>query len=101
MIKYRFTEEKQIVLHYAKALGDQKTIHIINAGVVSSSEEAIHLSRFFWKMVDLSVADIDNGVTVCGKKDLEAWNEYIMDSIRSYLRKSGYSKEWEEQSDLA
>ncbi len=101
MIKYRCDEEKQIILHYAEVLEDRKAIEIITTGSVSSPEDASHLAAFFWKMVDLSVADIDKGVSVCGQTDLEAWNEYIMDSIRSYLRKTGYAKQWDEQSDLA
>ncbi|WP_444943056.1 hypothetical protein ACJJIK_13580 [Microbulbifer sp. ZKSA006] len=99
MIKYRFNEEKDIILHYANALGDKKTSAIIFNGMVSDSEEAFHLAKFFWAMVDLSVEDIEKGTMVCGHKDLEAWNEYIMNSLRSYLRSSGYADEWERASD--
>lgn len=99
MIKYRYEEEKAIILHYAEILGDQKTHDIIESGSVSNKADAVHLSEFFWKMVDQSVEDIDGGVAVCGQNDLEAWNEYIMDSLRAYLRNNGYAEEWDRVSD--
>ncbi|WP_444927088.1 hypothetical protein ACJJI4_03615 [Microbulbifer sp. TRSA002] len=99
MIKYRFEEEKDIILHYANLLDDQKTSLIISKGVVSDRDEAFHLAKFFWSMVDLSVEDIEEERLVCGHKDLEAWNEYIMNSLRSYLRSSGYADEWERATD--
>lgn len=99
MIKYRFEEEKEIILHYANILNDQKVCSIIALDEVSNAEDALHLAKFFWTMVDLSVEDIEKGVSVCGHKDLEAWNEYIMDSLRAYLRSSGYANEWDRASD--
>ncbi|AWF80445.1 hypothetical protein BTJ40_06255 [Microbulbifer sp. A4B17] len=99
MIKYRFEEEKDIILHYANFLNDQKTSLIISKGMVSDRGEAFYLAKFFWSMVDLSVEDIEEGRLVCGYKDLAAWNEYIMNSLRSYLRSSGYADEWERATD--
>ena len=97
MISYRFPEEKEIILHYAKFLKDSTTENIINKGEVSNSDEAAHLVKFFWLMVDQSVKDIEQGKDAVGHFDLEAWNEYIFETIRSYLRSNGYESEWDAQ----
>lgn len=52
MIEYKFPEEKEFILHYAKKLNQPLIEKIINAGQVSSSQEANALSKFFWEMVD-------------------------------------------------
>jgi hypothetical protein len=95
MIQYRFPEEKEFLLHYAKKLGNKKVESIILVGEVKSSDEANALSKFFWEMVDEIVIDKDAGEVVAGQEDLEAWNEYVFESIRAYLRNNGYEKEWD------
>ena len=96
MIEYKYPEEKEFLLHYAKKLNQPSVEAIINAGQVSSSEEASLISKFFWKMVDEVVTDKERGEIVAGQADLEAWNEYVFDSIRAHLRNSGYEKEWDD-----
>lgn len=54
MIEYQYPEEKQVALIFAAALNDKVAKEIIVRGSVSSKDEAIHLSQFFWKMVTLS-----------------------------------------------
>ncbi len=95
MIQYKFPEEKDFLLNYAKKLGNQQVEDIILAGEVKSSDEANALSEFFWKMTDQVVIDKDAGEVVAGQEDLEAWNEYVFESIRAYLRNNGYEKEWD------
>lgn len=95
MIQYKFPEEKKFILHYAEKLDKADIVRIIENGKVSSPEEASALSKFFWEMVDEIVKDKESGVAVNGQKDLEAWNEYVFESIRAYLRNSGYEKEWD------
>ncbi len=97
MIDYKFPEEKEFILHYAKKLNRPEVEHIIEAGQAVTSEEATSLSSFFWDMVDETVKDNKNGLTVAGQTDLEAMNEYVFESIRAYLRNNGYEKEWDEQ----
>lgn len=101
MITYTHEKEKIIAFHYAKVMNDEISTEIINTGIVKNKEEAAHLSEFFWNMVDASVEDIDKGVVVCGQKDLSAWNEFTMNSFRSYLRANGYADEWEHATDQA
>lgn len=95
MIEYKFPEEKDFLLHYAKKMGNEKVECLILAGEVKSSDEANALSKFFWEMVDEIVIDKDAGEVVAGQEDLEAWNEYVFESIRAYLRNNGYEKEWD------
>mgnify|MGYP000170998467 CR=1 FL=1 len=97
MIQYKFPEEKHFILHYAQVLDRPKITQIIEAGCVKSSEEASLLASFFWEMVDEIVKDKERGNTVAGQTDLEAWNEYVFESIRSYLRNNGYKKEWDDE----
>ncbi|HTF83656.1 MAG TPA: hypothetical protein VL987_03665 [Cellvibrio sp.] len=95
MIKYKFEEEKDFILHYARELDRPIVVKVIEAGQAVSSEEANALAQFFWDMVDEIVKDKKNGKVVAGQSDLEAWNEYVFESIRSYLRNNGYEQEWE------
>ncbi len=97
MISYRFPEEKEIVLHYAKLLKDSITENIINKGEVSNSDEAAHLVKFFWLMVDQSVEDIEQGKNAVGHFDLEGWNECILETISAHLESNGYESEWDAQ----
>lgn len=97
MIQYRFPEENTFILHYARTLNRPEVEKIIEAGCVTSSEEASLLSSFFWDMVDEIVKDKKRRAVVAGQSDLEAWNEYVFESIRSYLRSNGYEKEWDDQ----
>ena len=96
MIEYKFPEEKDFILHYAKKLNQPLIVQIIKSGHVSSSQEASALSKFFWQMVDAIVEDKKSSAVVAGQTDLETWNEYVFESIRAYLRNNGYEKEWDE-----
>lgn len=98
MIVYKFKEEKDFLLHYAGKLNNSVVENIILNDGVSSHEEAAELAKFFWEMVDVIVVDKENNTLVPGFADLEAWNEYVFDSIRAYLRNNGYAKEWEAYS---
>jgi len=95
MIQYRFPEEKVIMLHYARALNNPEVEAIIQQGQVANKEQAKCLAEFFWQMIDQMVIDRDNKIVVEGQSDLEAWGEYIFESVRSYLHNNGYADEWE------
>lgn len=98
MIVYKIKEEKDFILHYAGKLNNSVVENIIVNDGVSSHEKAAELAKFFWEMVDVIVADKENNILVPGFADLVAWNEYVFDSIRAYLRNNGYAKEWEAYS---
>jgi hypothetical protein len=68
---------------------------------VSSSEEASHLSSFFWTFVELTIEDIDKKNIILGELSLEKWTEIIFQTLRSHIISEGYSSEWEIESDKA
>lgn len=94
MINYKFPEEKDIILHYAKKFQLNEVVEIINNGYVKNANEAKQLSEFFWRMVDESVKDAGQGIDAAGYHDLQAYDEYIMNTLRSYLISAGYENEW-------
>lgn len=101
MIEYKFKQEKEILLHYARTLNHKNIEAILTKDKIESSEEAQELAHFFWVMVDQTVIDRGNGVAVIGQKNLESWCEYIMQSLRSHFIATGYMQIWEEESDNA
>lgn len=98
MIKFRAPEERQILLHYAGRLNNNKIEDLLNEGLQSPTD-AEELARFFWKVVDQSAADHEKGITVMGFNSLESWCEEIMQSLRSHFSSTGYMKIWEDESD--
>jgi hypothetical protein len=91
---------KQVCLHYANLLETHDLIGIIqNTASVTSKEQAIELSRLFWKMLEAAAADRDNGAEVLGEVDLQYWMERSMNIISGYLDRIGYGDEWEQVSD--
>ncbi len=98
MINYKFPEEKIVALTFASLLDDHLTKDIIERGSVLSKQEAIHLSQFFWKMIDKS-AQGDIQLPCDGGS--EFWTEKLYNSIGGYLEKAGYGSEWDEEIDKA
>lgn len=98
MIKFRFPEESQILSHYADKLNNTKIEEILKTGLKSSAE-AEELAQFFWKVVDQSADDHQQGVVVLGFSNLESWCEDIMQSLRSHFIATGYIDIWERESD--
>jgi len=99
MIAYKYPEEKEILMHYAVKLQAHHIVEIIDHGYVKNASEAKILSEFFWQLVDESVKDAEQGLEAAGHHDLQAYNEYIMNTLRSYLVNAGYEKEWNEVGD--
>lgn len=84
---------QQVCLHYAKQFGADSLIKIIECkDSVDSKEEAIKLSRFFWKMLEAAASDRDQGIVVLGENDLQHWMERSMNIISGYLENIGYSQ---------
>ena len=101
MIEYRYDEEKIIALHFADRLNDTTTKSIIEAGLVLSSEEATHLSKFFWEMVNKSVEDRDLGLSLPCDGGAEYWTEKLYNSFGGYLEQAGFEAEWDKEVDNA
>lgn len=98
MINYAYPEEKIVALVFAEKLNDSLTQDILNKGYVSSTEEAIHLSQFFWKMIDKSA---EQSVSLPCEGSSQYWTEKLYNSIGGYLEKAGYEAQWNEEIDKA
>jgi len=99
MIEYKFDEEKEYILHYAKKLHDNRTLDILNSGNVNDAEDAIYISQYFWRMVDSSIEDEDAGIELPWPEGAEFWNEKIMNTLSGYLERAGYESEWDSVVD--
>ncbi|WP_444994899.1 hypothetical protein [Aliikangiella sp. IMCC44359] len=95
MIEYKYPEEKEITLHYARLLNDSEVEAILIRGYVKNSSEALRLKDFYWVMVEQSVKDQGEGVDILMNEGIESWMEYIFHSFNGYLVSSGYETEWD------
>ncbi len=97
MIQYKHAEEKTVALFMAEVLEDALAREIIKKGVVANKQEAIHLSKFFWAMVNKSA----EGVELPCEGGSEFWTERLYNSIGGYLERAGYEDQWNEEIDKA
>ncbi len=98
MISYKYPEEKIVALEFASLLGDETTTKILQRSFVESRDEAIHLSKFFWRMIERSA---EGNVQLPLEGSSEYWTEKLYNSIGGYLEKAGYGAEWNEEIDNA
>jgi hypothetical protein len=98
MIKYRYQEEKIVALFLADVLQDELAKSIIQKGEVANADEATHLSKFFWAMVNKSA---DGGVELPCEGSAQYWTEKLYNSIGGYLESAWYEARWNEEIDKA
>lgn len=98
MINYRYDEEKIVALFLADVLQDELAERIIQKGEVANADEAIHLSKFFWAMVNKSA---EGGVELPCEGSAQYWTEKPYSSIGGYLERAGYETQWNEEIDRA
>ena len=98
MIEYSYNEEKVVALFFADELGDLLTKQIIEKGEVINKQEAIHLSRFFWSMVNRSA---EGGVELPCEGSSQYWTEKLYNTFGGYLERVGYEEQWNEEVDKA
>ncbi len=98
MIEYCYDEERIVALFLSKILHDELAKNIIEKGGVSSTEEAVHLSKFFWRMVNISATE---DIELPCEGSTQYWTEKLYNSIGAYLENAGYEKEWNEEIDKA
>ena len=94
MIDYSYDEEKLAALYFADLLHDELARKIIEAGVVANRREAIHLSKFFWRIVNASAAFKKEEKTLPFDGSSEYWCEKLVYSLGGYLKNAGYENEW-------
>ena len=101
MIDYSYDEEKLTALYFADLLNDHLTRKIIEAGVVANSAEAVHLSQFYWHMIDASAVFKRDKKPMPFEGSSEYWTEKLLYSLGNYLENAGYEKEWDKAGDDA
>ncbi|MCG8611191.1 MAG: hypothetical protein MI864_11695 [Pseudomonadales bacterium] len=99
MIAYKFPEERNYALHYATKMNDSRAIELLETGEVRSEEDAEYFSEFFWRMVDSSIEDEENGLAPIYTESNEFWNEKLLYSISGHLERIGFGMVWERVSD--
>jgi len=99
MISYKFPEERNYALHYADKLKDSRATQLLESGDIRSEEDAEYLSEFFWRMVDSSIEDEENGLESIHTEPNEFWNEKLLYTISGHLERIGFSGVWEKVSD--
>jgi len=89
-----------LALHYANTLKCPLATEIFQGKRdVSSKDEAINLTRFFWEMVDIEVEDQENDREIASVTGLEHWMEKLMNLMSGYCKKQGYFQQWSEESN--
>ena len=99
MIRYRYDEEKLAALYFADLLNDRLIRKIIEAGEVANSAEAIHLSKFYWRMIDASIIFEKFEKKLPFEGSSVYWCEKLANSLGGYLERAGYEKEWDAEVD--
>jgi hypothetical protein len=101
MISYRLEQEKEVFIHFAELLNDDKAKFILEAGEVTDDEEARYLSQFFWRVVNKSVEIKQNNDPWPFENGGEFWLEKLHNSIGGYLERAGYEDIWDDEVDKA
>lgn len=97
MIECKHLEEKVIAELFAGLLKDVRATEILDRGFVESSDEATHLSKFFWAMVNKS----GQGVDFPCEGTSEYWTEKLYNTLGGYLERAGYEQQWNDKIDNA
>ncbi|WP_445355688.1 hypothetical protein ACJJI5_04970 [Microbulbifer sp. EKSA008] len=97
MIEYRYPEEKTVALFFAELLQDTVAMDILERGYVTTSEEATHLSKFFWAMVEKSAQEPELPCEASPEYSLEK----LYNSFGGYLFEKGYEQQWDNEIDNA
>lgn len=98
MIENKYDEEQIVALFLADLLQDELAKSIIQKGEAANADEATHLSKFFWAMVNKSA---EGGVELPCEGSAQYWTEKLYSSIGGYLERAGYETQWNEEIDRA
>ena len=91
---------KEMALHYANKLKHNLAIETIHGNKdITTKEEAIELTDFFWSMTDEAVKDEQNNIEVVGVNNLQFWMEKLMNIFIGYLSRCGFKDEWVRESN--
>ena len=89
MISYNFPEEKEFIAFLAEKIGDSDIPELLEGSKSISKEQAVRISRFFWRMIDLSV-ELNGSQDCPWPEGYEFWSEKVLQSVAAFLKNSGY-----------
>lgn len=98
MLEFATEDEnaRLLAIHYANKIGDEFIISFMSSKIsISTSEQAIKVTRLFWEMVDLSIDDNENDISVEGVINIEFWMYKLFNKVSGYIATRGFEKQWE------
>lgn len=93
-MNFYLPREYDYLSHFANLLNDQKIVEMIANTNSISREDAEYLSRFFWRMVDMSVELENHTGTSLFEESNEFWNEKLTLSISGFIEQQGFEDVW-------
>ncbi|WP_020410223.1 hypothetical protein [Hahella ganghwensis] len=96
MINFRDQEQKDVFLHFARALNDDLAVAVAeHQKEVTTKEDAINLARFYWRMVDQAVLADRNSEAINGIVGMQSIMEDLINIVGGYLERNGFAEQWE------
>ncbi|GAB2199270.1 hypothetical protein [Sessilibacter sp. MAH4] len=93
-MNFYLPKEYDYLLHFVNLLNDQKIVEIITTVNSISREDAEYLSRFFWRMVDMSIELENHTGASLFEESNQFWNEKLMLSISGLIEQQGFENVW-------
>lgn len=93
MISYRFPEEKEFIVFFAKRIGEPSIITLLETDAPLTEKNAEEISHFFWKMID-SAVELESKEDSPWSEGCEFWTEKVMYSLMAHLKQLGYGDVW-------
>lgn len=97
MISYSYPEEKEFIAFFSEKIGEPSIPKLLESNASISREEAIKISVFFWKMIDLGV-ELQNTEECPWPEGYEFWSEKVLQSVAAFLKQSGHGTVLREMS---
>ncbi|MDG9671924.1 hypothetical protein ONV78_29595 [Hahella sp. CR1] len=96
MINFRDQDQKKVFIHFAKVLNDDLALAVAeHEREITTKEEAERFSKFYWRMVDLSVIADRNKHEIDGVLGMQAIMEDLINIMGGYLERNGFAEQWE------
>ncbi len=96
MINFRDQDQKRVFVHFAKVLNDGLALAVAeHEKEISTKEEAEHLAKFYWRMVDQAVIADRNREEIEGVLGMQAIMEDLINVVGGYLERIGFAEQWD------
>jgi|GEM_PF-1031437 len=99
MLKYTDADvgSKVLAKHYTKLIdNDLFESFMLAKSDLKTANEATLVAKLFWRMVELSIVDNKNNLTIEGVSDIEFWMHKLFNKVSGYMLINGFEKQWDE-----